>query len=286
MNATRDLMRIPGVRAISGQYRCWFVDAYGVLHDGANAFLGVTETLVRLRAAGAKVAIVTNSAQRIDAVIARLKDAGITANCYDHVMSSGELTWRHIARLNADGSRIRRVFLIRESDGPCWLKYLPNPIVEDVGEADLIVAAGMPYRTAMAAKADGLLQALERAVALGLPMLVADSDETYPQNGVIRLGPGWIAWRYIELGGEVIEFGKPYAPIYEAAAALCGAEAGKIIMVGDNLATDITGACRMGLASLLVQRGGVHDGLPPAELRKAAKLHGAWPTYIAPAFVW
>lgn len=286
MNATRDLMRVQGLRAIAGKYRCWFVDAYGVLHDGANAFPGVIESLTRLRGTGAKVVIVTNSAQRIDAVIARLLDAGIAAGCYDHVISSGELTWRHIAKLNADGSRMRRVFLIRESEGPCWLKYLPNPIVDDVAEADLIVAAGMPYRTAMAAKADGLPQVLERAVALRLPMLVADSDETYPQNGVIRLGPGWIAWRYIELGGEVVEFGKPYAPIYEAAATLGGAEAGKIIMVGDNLATDVAGACRMGLASLLVQKRGVHDGLSPAELRKAAKLYGAWPTYIAPAFLW
>src|SRR5262249_43942286 len=100
------------------------------------------------------------------------------------------------------------------------------------------------------------------------------------------LGPGWIAWRYIELGGDVFEFGKPYAPIYEATAALCGAEPGKAIMVGDNLATDIAGACRMGLSSLLVQNGGVHDGLSPAELRKAAKLYGAWPTYVGPAFVW
>jgi ribonucleotide monophosphatase NagD (HAD superfamily) len=115
---------------------------------------------------------------------------------------------------------------------------------------------------------------------------VPDSDVTYPHNGVIRLGPGWIARRYTELGGETIEFGKPYAPIFAAACHLCRARPEDIIMIGDNLATDIAGADRMGLSSLLVLKHGVHGGLSDSALVDATRIHGATPTYIAPTFAW
>jgi ribonucleotide monophosphatase NagD (HAD superfamily) len=58
-----------------------------------------------------------------------------------------------------------------------------------------------------------------------LPLLVPDSDELYPQNGVIRVGPGWLARRYRVLGRHTIEFGKPYAPIFGVALRLPGAPA-------------------------------------------------------------
>jgi HAD superfamily hydrolase (TIGR01459 family) len=279
-------IRIAGIREIAGRFPAWFVDAYGVLHDGAAAFPGVVEALTRARQAGATIVIVTNSAQRIDAVAARLGEAGIAPGAYDHIMSSGELSWRYIEALNAEGGSPRRLFLLREGAGPFWLKDLPNPIVDEVAGADLIVAAGMPYRTEAAARSSDLMAILETGAALRAPMLVADSDETYPQNGIIRLGPGWIARRYLELGGEAIEFGKPNAPIFAAAAGLCRAAFSQAIMVGDNLATDIAGANRLGLASLMVLNGGLHGGLRDAELAEAALRQGASPTYIAPGLVW
>ncbi|HKP26311.1 MAG TPA: TIGR01459 family HAD-type hydrolase [Dongiaceae bacterium] len=275
-------LRVAGVREIAARFRTWFVDAYGVLHDGAAAFPGAVEALTLARQAGVTVVIVTNSAQRVDAVAARLTGAGIAANRYDHIMSSGELTWRHIERLD----RLSRLFVLYPSGGPLWLKHLRNAIVDDLAEADLVLAADMPHRTEEAARGGDLPAMLETAAALRLPLLVPDSDVTYPHNGVIRLGPGWIARRYAELGGETIEFGKPYAPIFAAACHLCRAKPEEVIMVGDNLATDIAGANRMGLASLLVLKHGVHGGLSDTALAEAARSHGAPPTYIAPAFIW
>ena len=277
-------VRISGVREIAEKFRTWFVDAYGVLHDGTTAFPGVVEALTQAQRAGVTVVIVTNSGQRVDTVAKRLAGAGIAAGLYNHVMSSGELTWRHIERL--DGPELRRLFLIHPSGGPLWLKDLRNPIVADLAAAELMLVADMPYLTEAAARASDLLATLKTAAALRLPLLVPDSDETWPHHGVIRLGPGWIARRYAEFGGETIEFGKPYAPIYAAARALCGAHAGGVVMVGDNLATDITGANREGIASVLVLKHGVHGGLSDAALAEAARSHGAMPTYVAPAFIW
>ena len=90
-------------------------------------------------------------------------------------------------------------------------------------------------------------------------MLVADSDLVYPSGGSLRLGPGWIAAYYAGLGGNVTEYGKPFDPIYDEALALAGGAApGEVLMIGDNLATDVLGARRRGFDSLLVLEGGVH----------------------------
>ena len=277
-------IRIAGVREITERYRTWFVDAYGVLHDGTTAFPGVVDALSQAQRAGVTVVIVTNSGQRIDTVAKRLAGAGIAAGLYNHIMSSGELTWRHIEQMNTPD--LRRLFLLHPSGGPLWLGDLRNPIVDDLTLADLMLVADMPHRTEEAARASDLLATLETAAALRLPLLVPDSDESWPHNGVIRLGPGWIARRYAELGGETIEFGKPYAPIYAAARELCGVPAREVIMVGDNLATDITGANREGIASLLVLKHGLHGGLSDSALAEAMRSHGVVPTYIAPAFAW
>jgi HAD superfamily hydrolase (TIGR01459 family) len=273
---------IAGVREIAERYRTWFVDAYGVLHDGSAAFPGAVEALTLARRAGVSIVIVTNSGQRIDAVAARLAGAGIATDRYDHIMSSGELSWRHIEQLDP----LSRLFLLYPSGGPLWLNHLRHPIVGDLAAADLVVATDMPYRTEEAARAGDLVAMLETAAALRLPLLVPDSDVTYPHNGVIRLGPGWIARRYAELGGETIEFGKPYAPIFAAACHLSKAKPEDAIMIGDNLVTDIAGANGMGLSSLLVLKHGVHGGLSDSALAEAARSHGATPTYIAPAFTW
>jgi HAD superfamily hydrolase (TIGR01459 family) len=276
---------ITGVREIASNFRTWFVDVYGVLHDGGDAFPGAVDTLVRVRDGGGTVIIVTNSAQRVDAVARRLRDAGIPADAYDGIASSGELSWRYLERMGAGRPTLLNLFLLHESDGPYWIAHLPNPIVRELERAHLVIAAGMPHWTEQDAESSDLADILGEAQRHGLPLLVPDSDETYPQDGIVRLGPGWIARRYRTLGGQTIEFGKPYAPIFMEACRLSGAEPGTAIMVGDNLATDIAGAAGVGLASLLVL-GGVHRDLSAPGLVEAMAHHAAVPSYVAARFTW
>ena len=278
-------MRIDGVREIAGRFRAWFVDVYGVLHDGSSAFPGVVEALIRVREAGGAVIIVTNSAQRVDAVASRLDTAGIGPTAYDGIVSSGELSWGYVQQLKTEGPTLPRLFVLHRSHGPLWLQHVQSRIVQELGQAELMLGVGMPYWTEKEAESSDLIRILEEASGLGLPLLVPDSDELYPQNGVIRLGPGWLARRYRELGGRTIEFGKPYAPIFAVALQLSGAAPGEAIMVGDNLATDITGAARIGLPSLLVLSG-VHRALSESALAEAMDRHAAAPSYVAPSFAW
>ena len=280
------LRRVAGLGDVIDPYKLLLIDAYGVLHDGRQVFPGVNETLARIRSTGRTVIIVTNSPQRVEGVAFRLSHVGVGHGLYDHIASSGELTWRDLETRNADGE-LPRLHFITQGSGVRWQALVPNPVVEDMAEADLIIAAGMPHGTEAEALASPLLVALDAARSRDLPMLVADSDETYPLDGMIRLGPGWIAQHYAGLGGTIVEYGKPHDPIYDEAMRLAGAVGPKeVLMIGDNLKTDVRGASRRGFDSLLVLEGGVHGGLTPAELTAAAAANGAAPTYVTRGLSW
>ena len=201
-------LRIAGVREIAERYRTWF---WTPMASGIRLRLpGVVEALILARRGGVTVVIVTNSGQRVDAVAVRLAGAGIAPDCYDHIMSSGELSWRHIEQLDA----LSRLFLLYPSGGPLWLNHLRNPIVDDLAQADLMVVAGMPHRTAAAACAGDLLAMLETAAAFRLPLLVPDSDVTTRTTVFVTVGTGGIARHYAELGGQNLEFEQALAPIF------------------------------------------------------------------------
>jgi HAD superfamily hydrolase (TIGR01459 family) len=276
-------LEITGLRELAPRYRCLFVDAYGVLYDGAAAFPGAPEALLRARDAGLKVCIVTNSASRIAVVAQRLAErAGVTAEHYDAIATSGELSWRYLAEgsLPPDAP----VFVITEAGGPVWVKDIGHPVVTEVRRAKALLAVGISYFTESAFYESGFAETLQSAARLGLPMIVADSDVTYPWRGVIRLGAGWIAELYGAMGGHLVEFGKPHRPIYDEARTVLGNPARhEILGIGDNLLTDIAGAAGFGIDSMLVLEGGVHGGEARSQLLARA---GAAPTYMAPRLSW
>ena len=280
--------RIAGLGEVIERYKVLLIDAYGVIHDGRRVFPAVNEALRRTRAAGRKVVVVTNSPQRVAGMVFRLKDVGVEDGNYDAIACSGELTWRDLERRNGMNGALPRVHFILQGSGIRWLSDVRNPMVDAVDEAEIVIAAGMPYGTEAEALGSRLPAALAAARARNVPMLVADSDETYPEDGRVRLGPGWIARHYEKLGGTVVEYGKPFDPIYDEALAVVGGgvSPSEVLMIGDNLKTDIAGAARRGFDSLLVLEGGVHGWLSPEELATMAGELGLSPTYVARGLAW
>jgi ribonucleotide monophosphatase NagD (HAD superfamily) len=62
-----------------------------------------------------------------------------------------------------------------------------------------------------------------------------------------------IRQRYPSLEEPLVRLGKPYPPLFEAARERLGG--GRLVMLGDQLATDILGANRCGIDSVLVGSG-------------------------------
>ncbi len=61
-------------------------------------------------------------------------------------------------------------------------------------------------------------------------------------------------------GARAVVLGKPAAPFYESALDLLGLAASAVVMVGDDVITDVDGAQRVGMSGVLVQTGKYREG--------------------------
>lgn len=278
---------IDHLRDLVSRYDTLLVDVYGVLHDGGNIFPHATEALREARRQGTKVIILTNSTDRAEVVAERLAERGLGPDCFNHVVSSGELTWRYLGALPHKASKLPKLRLLENAPWPNWVDHLRNPIVDHAAHADAVVAIRVIFEDGEGYARTGIAEELKAAKEKGLPMIVADSDETFPYHGSIKLGPGWLARRYREMGGETIEFGKPYAPVYREAMRLAGnPDPTSVLMVGDNLLTDIAGAKAAGMDSLLVVRHGVHASISLDEIEAQGRALGTVPDWAIPYLLW
>ena len=85
------------IEALADRYALFLFDQFGVLHDGERAYPGRRETLVALRAAGARVGVLTNSGKRAARNRERLAGFGFDGDAIDFVVSSGEVAWRELS---------------------------------------------------------------------------------------------------------------------------------------------------------------------------------------------
>jgi HAD superfamily hydrolase (TIGR01459 family) len=285
---------LPGLRALVSRYDAFLVDLHGVLHDGTRPFDGVVAALRELSAANRHVVFLTNSSRSGALVGESLASMGIGAELYDAIISSGDVTRDAIVardpRLFARLPERPRCFHVGNPAFVPWLFELGLPFVDDLAGADLVIATGTAKDEAGLAR---IREQLAPAVARGLPLLCTNPDRIIPTAGGITLGPGAIAAAYEELGGTVLLYGKPHAPMYVAARTLLGARASdeRTVAVGDLLETDVRGARAAGIASVLVTATGGHaaalGSAPTASAQSALWASaGVAPDMLLAQFVW
>ncbi|SMC98564.1 HAD-superfamily class IIA hydrolase, TIGR01459 [Fulvimarina manganoxydans] len=261
--------RLDEFRDIAGRYDAFFLDQFGVVHDGSSAYPGAAEAVTALASLGKPVLFVTNSGRPAAFNEARLAEFGVARHSYLACITSGDVA---IALVEdgtiavPQGRRTRCLTL--SSPGDAHLSERLDCIaVNDAEDADLIVIAGSQAdRISMDAYAERMGPAAKR----GVPAICTNPDHQMLTPSGLAPGAGAIADLYGELGGHVTFVGKPHGEIYEAAYShLQAIEKTRILCVGDSISHDIVGAQGFGAAKALVHTG-IQAG-SNAE-RRAAKL--------------
>ena len=282
---------LSGLSEIATRYDLFLIDQWGVLHDGAAPYPGAIEALQELRAAGRPVVILSNSARRTTLGIARMDEIGIPRDLYDHLVTSGEETWRHLQdRGDPFYRRLgRRCLMFTWGGDRGLLEGLALEPVESVEEAEFILNSGTSGATL-----EEFEETLQAAVLRDLPMVCANSDYiSVSPDGTIAICPGSVARRYEELGGHVRWHGKPDTSVYRTCLNLYP-RAGRILGIGDSLHHDIAGARAAGIDSLFIAAGihaadlGIKHGESPDETSLQALFAetGEYPDYVVPEFRW
>ena len=246
------MKRIRSVRDVVGGYDAVLCDVWGVLHDGQQAYPGVAQLLAELRASGTIVVLLSNVPRPAAAIPGTLRRLGLPDDTWDAIVTSGDVTRTELAR-RSPGPVLR---LGRETDTALW-EGLGLDFV-DVGRARFVAIAGLrgPHETP-----EDYEPILRAARARDLELLCANPDLKVPSGQGMAWCAGAVAWEYALLGGRVVMAGKPHSPIYARARAELDRVAhgavpsGRILAIGDGIATDIAGANRVGLDSLFVATG-------------------------------
>ena len=272
----------PGISSLIDDFDVFFLDQFGVLHDGVSPYPDVLDCLREIKAAGKKIAILSNSGKRSAETERRMAELGFDPALWDVFMSSGEAAWR----MFADGARFRRgmtCFLISRDGDLSAIDGLGLEMAEDAAAADVILlAASEGDRFDL----DHYKAMLESAAAADVPCICTNPDKIMITRTGTSFGAGRIAELYEAMGGKVTWIGKPFPAIYAAAlSALGGPPREKILCIGDSPEHDIAGARNAGLASALV-RTGIHAGQSDAELRALFAQHDAEPEFILPGLAW
>ncbi|KKN61807.1 hypothetical protein LCGC14_0518350 [marine sediment metagenome] len=252
---TGDVMRIERLRDIAGRYDAFFLDQFGVVHDGTHAYPGAAAAVDALAGLGKPVLFVTNSGRPAAFNEARLARLGIARSSYLACVTSGDVA----IRLCEDGAiplpqdrRIRCLTL--SSPGDTNLSdRLGCTSVEAADATDLVVIAG--------SQADHIAmteyeERMRPAASRGVPCICTNPDRQMLTPQGLVPAAGAIADRYTALGGVVTFVGKPYSEIYAAAHALIATvQRPRILCIGDSIDHDMAGAAAFGAAKALVRTG-------------------------------
>ncbi len=232
-------------------YSTILCDIWGVIHDGARLYPGAVERLAMWKRAGKTIILVTNAPRPASTVQLRLDALGLSRTNYDAITSSGE---SGIAAL---------------IDPPRRVGFLGN--ADD--RADLIahgvLVTDRDYRevacTGIVERSHGALDYVEQLQAWAADDVLfhcLNPDREVIHCGQREVCAGALADLYEGMGGRVLWYGKPHAPIYQHALSLAGdPPLAEVLAIGDGPITDMLGAARFGIDALFISHG-IHAGAP------------------------
>ena len=89
---------IKDISEIIDDYDVFFIDLWGVIHNGVKLFPGVLKVLEILKVKKKVIFFITNAPRRAKVISTQLKEFGINDNLYDRIVSSGEITWVYLKK--------------------------------------------------------------------------------------------------------------------------------------------------------------------------------------------
>ena len=253
------------------RYDVLFCDVWGVVHDGLKAFPSACDALIRFRAGGGTVILVSNAPVPQSRVAAMLDARAVPRSAYDAIVSSGDIALGHIAQAGYGA-----IHCIGPRDRDSALFSALTARQTDLANAEAILCSGLTDDTHETAESYRPL--LESAFDRSLAFVCANPDLVVDVGGRHYLCAGAIADLYQQMGGRVFWAGKPHPAAYAhalAQAALlrgCAIDLDRVLAIGDAVRTDLAAADGAGVDALFVTSGIHRDAVMPGGAIDAARL--------------
>ncbi len=233
-----------GLRSIAQNYNLFYIDLWGVIHNGVSLYNEAIKTLNELTQSNKEFVLLTNAPRPNITVKNFLEKMGLDKKLRDHVFTSGEAALVYL-RKNFSSQKFYHIGPPRDFD---LFKDFENSKTDDLNKSDYLLCTGLfdNFNNDLNYYRNLLEKKINKIMVCTNPDLIVDRGDKR------ELCAGSVALIFEKMGGKVVYFGKPYAEVYNQSI---NNKDKKILCIGDNLNTDIKGANLLNYNSLLISNG-------------------------------
>ena len=263
-----------GLKSIVNRYDLFFIDLWGVVHNGIELYENSINVLDNLAVAKKDFVLLTNAPRPNATVINFLKKMGLK-KYFENVFTSGEAAHKYL--ISELGKK--NFFHIGPPRDFDLFKNIEKNNVLNIEDADYFLCTGLfeDQENDLNYYKKLLSNHTSKKMICTNPDLIVDRGEEREYCA------GSVAKSFEEIKGEVIYFGKPHPPVYNLSTNIINK---KVLCIGDNLNTDIKGANIQNFDSLLITNGIHRKEILDTELISVLKKYETRVDYIQNNLKW
>ncbi len=264
-----------GLSSIADNYQLFYVDLWGVVHNGVSLHKEAIKTLKEITKKKKDYILLTNAPRPNSTVKLFLEKLGMEKEIRDHVFTSGEAALSYL-RKNLLNKKFFHVGPPRDFDLFKGFKKMKS---EKIERSEYILCTGLFDEH------DEDLEYYKKLFEDNIEkkMICTNPDLIVDRGDVRELCAGSIAMVFEKIGGEVVYFGKPYPEVYNQSINYKNK---KTLSIGDNLNTDIKGANLLNFDSLIISDGIHKNEINKHGIEKISKSYEAICNYIQSELKW
>jgi len=263
-----------GIKSIVDSYDLFFIDLWGVVHNGIKLYDHSIEVLDNLTTAKKDFVLLTNAPRPNENVINFLKKIGLK-KYFKNVFTSGEAAKKYIVN-ELDKQKFFHIGPPRDFD---LFKNIEKNNVLNIEDADYLLCTGLfdDHENDLNYYKNLLSNHISKKMICTNPDLIVDRGKKREYCA------GSVAKSFEEIKGKVIYFGKPHPLVYNLSTNTINK---KVLCIGDNLNTDIKGANIQNFDSLLITYGIHRKEISEIELKQVLKKYEVNVNYTQKILKW
>ena len=263
-----------GLRSVVDNYDLFFIDLWGVVHNGIKLHDHSIEVLDNLSKSNKDFILLTNAPRPNENVINFLKKMGLEKH-FQNVFTSGEAAKKYLIS-ELENQKFFHIGPPRDFD---LFENIKKQNVLNINDADYLLCTGLfdDHENDLNYYKKILSNHISKKMICTNPDLIVDRGEKREYCA------GSVAKTFEQIKGKVIYFGKPHPPVYNQSTSL---KDKKVLCIGDNLNTDIKGANIQNFDSLLITNGIHRKEILEIELNQVLKKYEVKVDYIQNSLKW
>ncbi len=263
-----------GLKSIADNYDLFFIDIWGVVHNGIklrDSSISVLDNLLKLNK---KFVLLTNAPRPNQTVIGFLKEMGLN-KFFENVFTSGEAALKYLI----NDFKNKKFFHIGPTRDFDLFNSFKNNKVSNIKESDYLLCTGLfdEHSNDLDYYKDLFLDQISKKMICTNPDLIVDRGDNREYCA------GSVAKIFEEISGKVVYFGKPYPPVYNLSS---DTKNKRVLCIGDNLNTDIKGANIQNYDSLLITSGIHRNEISKTKLTNVIERYKAKVNYFQTELKW